>query len=88
MEHQDRLLTLIRVNDEMHGSVLVSLLAESGIKATCTGVYTAGFRAEAPGYVDVVISEKDFTRARKLIEGVELEESVDWSTVDVGEPED
>ncbi|MCP4463860.1 MAG: hypothetical protein GY819_13780, partial [Planctomycetaceae bacterium] len=50
-DHPDNLKTLTQVENELQGSLIVSSLKEAGIHATLTGVFTAGFRAEAPGYV-------------------------------------
>lgn len=88
MDHDTRLKTLTQVNDEATGSIIVGVLADSGIKATLTGVFTAGFKAEAPGYVSVVVSEKDLPKAKKILSSIDLDVPVDWSKVDVGEPED
>ena len=88
MQPTTKLKTLTSVNDETHGSIIVSVLADAGIKATLTGVFTAGFRAEAPGYVDVVVSEKDFVKAEKILKSIDLEGPLDWTQVDVGKPED
>ncbi len=85
MDKHDKLHTLTRVNDEMQASLVVAALQECGIKATATGGFTAGFRAEAPGMVNVVISEKDLAKATKILESIELEtDTIDWSRVDVG----
>ena len=83
-----KLKTLIKVEDEMSGSIIVGVLADAGIKATLTGVFTAGFKTEAPGLVSVVVSEKDLAKAEKILKSIDLEAPVDWSQVDVGEPEE
>lgn len=88
IDDKTKLKTLTQVNDEANASIIVSVLTDAGIKATLTGVFTAGFRAEAPGYVSVVVSEKDLAKAKKILQSIELETPVDWSQVDVGEPED
>jgi hypothetical protein len=75
--------------NEMEAGVIVGALEEEGIKATMSGVYTAGFRAEAPGWVQVLVTEKDLPRAQEILDGVRTHhDDVDWSQVDVGEPED
>ena len=88
IDDKTKLKTLTQVDDEPQGAIIVAVLADAGIKATLTGVFTAGFRAEAPGYVSVVVSEKDLPKAKKILESIDLETPVDWSKVDVGEPED
>lgn len=88
MDNPNQLKTLTQVNDEAHGSLIVGVLQDAGIKATLTGVYTAGFRAEAPGYVSVVVNEKDLAQATRILQAMEQEAPVDWTQVDVGQPED
>ena len=88
MDNQDKLVALVKVPNELDGSMLVSALKETGILATLTGVFTAGFRAEAPGDVSVMVSEKDLATAQKILKSIDLESPVDWSSVDVGEPEE
>jgi len=88
MNQTTKLKTLTKVADEMSGSIIVGVLADAGIKATLTGVFTAGFKTEAPGLVSVIVSEKDLAKAQKILESIDLDIPVDWSNVDVGDPED
>lgn len=88
MDNHDRLVTLVRMDDEATASIVVSALNESGIQAMMTGGAVAGFRAEAPGYVNVVISEKDIPTAQKILKSIEFEDTIDWSKIDVGQPLD
>jgi len=53
-------------NDNFQASVLVSRLQENDIKATAVGGFVSGFQAESPGYVDVVVIQSDFDRAKAL----------------------
>jgi hypothetical protein len=73
----------------MEAGIIVAALEQEGIKATTAGEATAGFRAEAPGWVQVLVAEADLRRAQAILEDVRHNHSdeVDWSTVDVGEPE-
>jgi hypothetical protein len=42
-----------------------------------------------PGDVQILVAQEDLARAREVIrKGEEDQEDVDWSNVDVGEPED
>ena len=79
---------LIRVPTEMEAALVVGALAERGLKAEAVGGYTAGFRAEAPGDVAVLVRSEDVAEGRRIL--AELRQQladVDWSQVDVGEPE-
>ncbi len=75
--------------NEMEAGIIVGALESAGIKATMSGVYTAGFRAEAPGWVQILVNPEDFERAKQIVvEARGAGDETDWSNVDVGEPED
>ena len=63
-------------NDSYQASVLVSRLGENNIKATAVGGFVSGFQAETPGYVDVVVVQSDFERAKLLYDGWKTEAEV------------
>jgi hypothetical protein len=74
---------------EMEAGIIVAALERSGIKSTMAGQTTAGFRAEAPGWVQVLVAEDDLERARAVLDDVrQHHDKIDWASVDVGEPED
>ena len=73
----------------MEAAPILAALEEQGIRAIQVGDATAGFRAEAPGYIQVLVAEEDASRARDVLEHVRRELSdIDWSQIEVGEPED
>ena len=87
----EEVVLLTAVPTEMEASVIQSTLAEAGVRVVYNGETIAGFRAEAPAMVRVLVAKGDYDRARDLIatlshEGADGE--IDWATVDVGEPED
>jgi hypothetical protein len=85
----EELTTLAHVPTESEAAPIVEALIEAGITATMTGGFTAGFIAEAPGDISIKIFEKDRAQAEKVVRQFEREnESIDWSQVDVGNPED
>ncbi|SMP76596.1 Putative signal transducing protein [Neorhodopirellula lusitana] len=55
---------------EIAATVLVNVLADAGIRAVAVGGFTAGFRTEAPGWVQVKTLERDAERARQIISEV------------------
>ena len=57
---------LTSVVTDVEAVVIVGALAARGIQAHTTGGYTAGFRAEAPGYVQILVKNKDLDRARPI----------------------
>lgn len=84
-----RLVTLVGLPNEMEAAIVVDALARCGIRASAVGAASAGFRAEAPGLVSVLVAEDDAARALEVLSAVDLgSEEVDWSQVDVGQPED
>jgi len=52
---------------ELEASFVVQALAEAGIKAWTTGALTAGMRAEAPGFVKVLVRASDAAAAREAL---------------------
>ena len=63
----EKLVTVAKRATETEASILVSILADENIRAVATGGFTAGFRAEAPGWVSVHTFESDAERARQII---------------------
>lgn len=64
----NRPVVLLRVASEIQAAQIAGLLQEHGIRALVTGGHTAGFRAEAPGDVQVVVRQQDAQEARRLLE--------------------
>jgi hypothetical protein len=58
---------------ELPAEALVKALAAEGIRAMAVGGYTSGFRAEAPGEVQVVVASKDLPQAREILEVFEAD---------------
>ena len=85
----DDLKTLTTVTNDFEASAIVSALEAEDIRARAVGGYTAGFRAEAPGSVSVIVAEADLERAKKVLDELRRHGAeVDWSQVDVERPED
>jgi hypothetical protein len=87
-QHPEHIALLTATPTEMHAGIIVAALEENGIKATMSGETTSGMRAEAPGWVQILVAEEDLARARTVLNEVRrASEHIDWSQVDVGEPE-
>lgn len=85
----EQLKSLTTVTNDFEASAIVSALEAEGIRARAVGGYTAGFRAEAPGGVSVIVAEHDLERAKKVLDELRRDGAgVDWSQVDVERPED
>lgn len=69
--------------------MVIAALQDDGLHATMTGQFTAGFRAEAPGWVRVLVAENNLARAQAVLNEIKADRrEIDWSQVDVGEPEE
>ena len=80
---------LASVASEAEAAGIVTALSDYDIEALTTGGATAGFKAEAPGSVQVLVRAADLERAQQALAEIEKDEgTIDWSQVDVGEPED
>ena len=89
MRDTDNLARVTSVRTEYEAGIVVGGLEVRGIKAIMSGVNTANFRAEAPGWVEVLVAEQDLAEAQAVLEEVRAEQAnVDWSQVDVGQKED
>jgi hypothetical protein len=85
---EDNQVVLSTFANELEAAAAVTTLQALGVEALVMGGYTAGFRAEAPGDVRVVVRSRDLERARKALAEIRATRGdVDWSQVDVGEPE-
>jgi hypothetical protein len=77
---------LVAVPNDIQAAAIVNALADRGIQATVTGSYTSGFRAEAPGWVSVVVRRMDLDLARQTLAELKPGASdADWSEIDVDE---
>ena len=80
---------LLSVVTEAEAVSIATALAEYGIEALTAGGVTAGFKAEAPGSVQILVRSADLEKAQQALAEIQKEEGdVDWSKVDVGKPED
>lgn len=61
--------------------MLVSYLAGQGIDATTAGEYTAGFRAEAPGDVQVLVRHADLEKALLALESLKPKQNEEGTSL-------
>jgi hypothetical protein len=79
---------LLSVANEIEAGDLVTALAAYNIEASTVGGFTSGFKAEAPGTVQILVRRSDLGCAVSALAEIQKDEGkVDWSEVDVGEPE-
>ncbi|MEM8947473.1 MAG: hypothetical protein AAGD11_20025 [Planctomycetota bacterium] len=67
-EQENRPEPLVSVTTDLEAAMIVSALAAQNVDATTTGSFTAGFRAEAPGEVQVLVRKRDLPKAIELLE--------------------
>jgi hypothetical protein len=80
---------LTSVTSDQEAAMIVGALTDLGIHATAAGQFTAGFRAEAPGEVKILVGAAQLELAKEELARLRSGQSdIDWSQVDVGEPED
>lgn len=67
---QDEPVTVKTVPTDIEAAIIVAALADHGINARKVGDFTAGFRAEAPGSVAIVVKAVDEQRARDVLANI------------------
>lgn len=68
-----RLVAVAHPRDDIEAALVRNLLADAGIEAMVTGASLAGFRAEAPADVCVVVRAIDAAAAREALAAVRPE---------------
>ncbi|MEM9351640.1 MAG: DUF2007 domain-containing protein [Planctomycetota bacterium] len=85
----DRPVLLTTTASDHEAASLEALLAAEGILAVRAGSYTSSFQAEAPGRVEVLVPSKQLDAAKRLLAEIKTSGAqVDWSQVDLGEPDE
>ena len=83
----DKPIVLACVRHDTEAAIIVNALKRRGLFAKSAGEYTAGFRAEAPGDVKILVRKSEIAAAREVLADIRSDEEIDWSQVDVGDPE-
>lgn len=87
-DHDGDIVVLTTTLTEAEAAIISAALEEEGIQTIADGGFVSGFKAEAPGRVRVIVREEDSERARIVLKNIrEHRDDIDWSKVDVGEPE-
>ena len=89
MSESDDLCCVTSAHSVMEAAPIVAALERAGIKATTGNAASATVMPEAMGEVEILVSNHDAPRALLLLEAIEEHGAeIDWSQVDVGEPEE
>jgi hypothetical protein len=84
-------VVLVSTPNEVEAALIVDTLVAHGIRATMAGAYAAGFHAEAPGEVRILVNAADARQAWKVlteIQGVSGEFDGDPIDIDEGQTPD
>ena len=88
-DERPELVTLTKVPNEAEAKSLIGLFEEEGIAVFINGGEDLSLFGEDIGDIQLIVKKSDYDQASKLLEEIEEENSeIDWSQVDVGEPED
>jgi hypothetical protein len=80
---------LLSVNNEVEAASIVAALGRYGVEASTSGDFAAGLWARIPGNVEILVRSADLEPARRALAEIRADDEViDWSKVDVGQPED
>ena len=60
---------------EIQATFAANMLREAGIRCEVLGGSSSGFKAESPGYVRLLVSQNDASRARTLLEDFQDEKA-------------
>ena len=82
------LKVIASVPSEIEATEIAAAIEDLGIRAVVSGGLTSGFKAAAPGDVKVLVKHADAGRAEQaILEIRDRGDVIDWSKVNVGEPE-
>lgn len=76
MDHPEP-VTVGQFPTEIQATFAANMLREAGIRCELLGGASSGFKAESPGYVRVLVSSNDETKARALLEEFDAEKAAD-----------
>ena len=88
MSETDDLVQLTSTVTSVEAAAIIAALDRAGIRAVMGNMHSAAMIPEAME-VEVLVAQHDMPRATTLLQLLEEHgEQVDWSKVDVGQPED
>lgn len=89
MSTPDDLCRVASAHSVMEAAPIIAALERAGLKATTGNTASATALPEAMGEVEILVSQHQAPQALTLIQLIEEHGvDVDWSQVDVGQPED
>jgi len=89
MSDDTKLSVLTMTAREYEAQLIVDALLEKGIHAEKAGGAASDFKVGVPGQVKILVETKDLEQATTAYNSLRDEaDHIDWSQVDVGEPEE
>ena len=70
-------VTVAQYATEIQATFAANMLREAGIRCELLGGASSGFKAESPGYVRLLVSQRDQGRARELLEDFDAQKAAD-----------
>jgi hypothetical protein len=83
----EKLRAAASVPHEAQAAMIVAALEREGIRAFAAGGFISGFRAEAPGWVKVLVREDELPRAKEILARLKAEAALEETDDDVDQPE-
>ncbi len=85
----EHLRVLWETPNDAYAAIVAEALEGEGLEAVVSGGAAANFTVGVPGWVQVLVAEADLPVAQNTLAKLKDEMShIDWSQVDVGEPEE
>ncbi|MCA9076865.1 MAG: hypothetical protein KDA93_17695 [Planctomycetaceae bacterium] len=89
MPEDTKLTVLTMTAREYEAQLIVDALLEKGVHAEISGSATSDFKVGIPGQVEVLVDTAQLESANAAYDKIRDEaDHIDWSQVDVGDPED
>lgn len=73
----NRTAVVTTVLTEAQGAMIVAALDAQGVHAQMAGALTSGFRAEAPGGVQIIVRHEDLEQAQSVLQAIEKESGME-----------
>ena len=84
----DALCVLTTLSSELEATAIATNLDARNINVRVVGGFLSEFKAETPAGIQLIVARADLDRARAVLAELQSDSSeVDWSDVDVGEPD-
>jgi hypothetical protein len=84
----ESIVELTATPTEFEAEAIAGALRAQGVEARVVGGLLAGFRAEAPATVRVMVRAADLETARNALRALKADSiDIDWDELDVGDPE-